>query len=242
MMRALLAVSAAIVVISFASLGFAGEVGGGNPAVFALHVKAHTNKSCTETVNPQTTDCSTYSVSGALQTNYDVYLVVAGGDTASIDGFKGASCGIQYNGNDAEGVDVFQWTPCCDLDFPNGTPEWPASGGGNRMTWVLCQNTETTSGYQSTFGAFYIFAYSDDSFQLTPNLNVAFPELAVNNCAGADLYLDFNYLARVDFGAGAPGASPNPGSGCNPCLEQCPFSTPVVPTTWGSVKTRFGNY
>ena len=65
MLRALLAVSTAIVVISFASLGFAGEVGGANPAVFALHVKAHTNKSCAETVNPQTTDCSTYSVTGA---------------------------------------------------------------------------------------------------------------------------------------------------------------------------------
>jgi len=231
--------SVAVAGVLVASPGTAGTVD--DSPTFALHVQAHTQKSCSATVDPVTTDCTAYEVTGDLQTYYDIYLVVAEVDTALSDGLKGASCGIEYNGTEHEGVDVLQWTPCCDLDFPNGPvggTEWPASGGGNRMTWVLCQDTETASGIQSTFGSFYVLAYSDDSFQITPNLNVAFPELAWNDCNGADHYAEFSHMARVDFGAGAPGVSPNPGDGYNPCLG----AVEVRPTTWGKLKIMYGTH
>ena len=51
--------------------------------------------------------------------------------------------GIEYDGDLGEGVDVLDWHLCADgLENPNAGPggEWPASGGGNVITWLTCQD------------------------------------------------------------------------------------------------------
>jgi hypothetical protein len=242
MKRAILAVSTALLGLAFAAPGFAGAIGDGNP-VFALHVKARAAKPTTicTTENPQTTDCTTYSTSGELNTAYDLYLVVAGIDSTNIGDVAGASCGIQYDNADGSGVDVFQWTFCADgLEFkngPDGGADWPASGGGNRMTWTTCQNMispgYTGSSIQVTFGAFYVFAYSPDRFTITPNNNLGSgPELTMGACDASQVFLENQWSAYADFGGGA---------GCNTCLQPCPKDVPVQPTTWGSVKSLYKN-
>lgn len=234
MKRVFLAAFVALVGAALAVPAMAGVIGDGSP-VFALHVAPHGKAGtiCDPPQNPVGVNCTGYSVSASSGSAYDVYLVVAAAtDTTGTSGIRGASCGVDYNATISQGIDVFQWTLCTDgLQFPNEGPngEWPAAGGGNRMTWTTCVSTgPDTTVVQATFGVFYIYAYSDDRFQITPNMNVAFPELAVTNCTGADEFIEFQWAAWADFGTG---------SGCNPCNIACPV--PVDPTTWGNLKSRF---
>ena len=78
-------------------------------------------------------------------------------------------------------MDVFGWYLCADLEFTNGgdNGEWPAAGGGNRMTWVMTTNCQQhiIAGYESEgvhaiAGAFYIYAYDEDLLYVQPNLNL----------------------------------------------------------------------
>jgi hypothetical protein len=239
MKRALLAASAAIVGLAIASPGLAGEIGDGNP-VYALHVAPHTGataKICNEPQNPWDLDCASFTVAAPVQQQYDMYLVVAGID--STIGYKGGSCGVSYNDVSGEGVIILEWHLCATLEFKSIAPAWPASGSGNLITWSSCQDwthpdTTTTATVQSTLGAFYIYVYSNDSFQITQNTTGAFPQLSWANCAGKEDYLLPSAGGRADFGAGAPGTN---GLGCNPCLQACPV--PTYPTTWGKIKTSY---
>ena len=101
------------------------------------------------------------------------------------------------------------------LEFPNGptgssTDEWPASGGGNRLTWDSSIDCQTTTlgmdGVHAVAGSFYVYAYSDDLFQVTPNNNLSTaPELQVGDCSEAVFDLQLSpggggLRVRVDLG------------------------------------------
>jgi hypothetical protein len=203
------------------------------------------------TATPAPIDCKNYVVSGPLGAA-QVYIVVG---KAGTEGVAGASFGINYHGgtntNDAVGIapQFVQFTACADgLSFPNsdagctGLPcDFPAPKGGIRITWNNTTSCQTqvigTSGVHAVVGSLYVYAYSNDQLQLTPNNNLqgGVPELAVANCAGVttDLYqvwgaaITNQLCSRCDFGAGA---------GYNACLL-----TPVANTTWGKIKNKYNN-
>ena len=166
----------------------------------ALHVSAATNKASTicSTWNPngKGIPCSDYVAEGPLGENLLVYMVVAQADTPAFsDGIAGVSMGIEYNGNLGQGVDVYSWTLCADgQEYPNAGPrgEWPASGGGNTITWLTCQETRIGSdGMHAVVGAFGVYAYSADLLKVTPNRNLqSGPFLGFANCDAEEVRPD----------------------------------------------------
>lgn len=218
--------------------------------VFAVHAKAHTTKGTTVcTTWKPAVACSNYNTNWPLGVNADVYLVVAKGLVTP--GIAGMSCGIQYDNALGSGIDVFGWTLCADLEFTNGAAtcppdlppcEWPIAGGGNRITWVMTTNCQRTvyapDGVHAVAGSFYLYAYSPDVFQITPNLNLQIPELAVADCAASTTLFDLTTNDAMKR-AGSVGFGPVEGyAGCNPCIDNC-APVPVKPTTWGRVKTQY---
>lgn len=184
----------------------------------ALHVTTPPAKSSTvcTTYRPDV-PCSDYILRGDVSAGYYVYL--ATGQTDPSAGILALSCGIDYDPAPGQGVDVIQWIFCSDgVEYPNDGPNgpWPASGGGNRMTWSTCQNTEIPpDGAHAVWGAFYIYAYGDDQMRVTPNENIVNgPEFKVVDCSLSPAEeLDPAVAAGwASFSSGA--ASP----GFNPCL------------------------
>jgi hypothetical protein len=169
-----------------------------------------------------------------------LYLGVAG---AGEIGVIAVSCGINYSGSSGQGIDpeFVNWTGCSDgLEFPFNGPNggWPAPGGSMRLTWTICQ-TETfgNQGVHAIMGAFYVYAYSEGTFEVTPDWYNAprGPSLEVVACGGGTtnlysmLYPDYaSRLARVHFGGDGSQAR-------NPCLD----FVSARPTTWGKLKTQY---
>jgi hypothetical protein len=199
-------------------------------ALVVLHAKNHTTKATTLcTTWKPTVSCSAYEEQWATNVASDVYLVVGRGNT--IPGIAGLSCGIEYSPT----VGMFGWTLCADLEFTNSGANgfWPASAGGNRITWVNdtnCQRTEIAPDKVHAFaGVFYVYAYGNGTLAVTPNNNLGSgPELAVADCSAATtlLPMDGSRAGVVGFGT-ATGYSP------------CAAIVPVEPTTWGSLKSKF---
>jgi hypothetical protein len=198
-------------------------------AVIALHDKAKAAKAinaCPSGPVPedpvsQGIPCSQFSTDFApIGASRDVYLMVAQGDVGV--GVAGMSCGVQFGG----GVAVFGWTLCADLEFPNGG--WPANGGGNRITWDATTNCQTTDvageGVHAVAGSFYLYAYSDGLFEVTPNNGVPVPELQVADCSAAS--------EDVQIAGGAVGFGAL--EGFNPCGV-----VPVEETSWGKIKGAY---
>jgi hypothetical protein len=243
-MKRVLMIAALTAAVSILMVGgaFAGTQEG---SVFTLHAKAHTTKATTLcTTWAPTMPCSEYVTEWPVGVGSEVYLVIAKVPDA-IKGIAGVSCGIQYDNALGSGIDVFGWKLCADLEFTNGAAtcppdlppcEWPIAGGGNRITWVSTTNCQQTviglDGVHAIAGAFYLYAYSPDIFQLTPNLNLQIPELAVADCNASTTYLpmDGQYTGQVLFSNTAL-----PGDGYNPCIDMIA----VEPTTWGRVKTQY---
>ena len=187
-------------------------------AKVALHLKPHATNAC---LAPPTIPCSSYTTAGRVGVSYDAYLVVA--DVSPFEGIKGVSCGIQYDPALASGVDLYSWTLCADgLEWPNEGPNgiWPASGGGNRITWTTCQTRNySPNGAHAVAGVFYIYAYAADQLQITENNNLdSGPELKVANCAAIEAFLPPAYGARADFSPTGASAGYNP---CNNFEPKC---------------------
>jgi len=180
----------------------------------ALHVRSHTSKSvqtCRAAEDggsaPTNLPCSSYVTQAPTGVGQDIYVVVAG---ANAVGVTGLTCGITYNGLTGQGVDVYNWTFCGDgLQFPSDT--WPSSGGGNRMTWLTCQNRELPpDGVHAIAGSFYVYAYSADSFRATENRTVGVPELKYATCTNVEVDIPVTAAGAVRFSTGAtlPGFNP----------------------------------
>jgi hypothetical protein len=103
--------------------------------------------------------CSEIVTAGGLLPNgYFAYVLVNNTNVA------GVQFGIAYDGVPASGVDVYAWTHCASLQFPEAT--WPESGSGILVTWDP-QNNCQTSG-MAVAGYFYVGAYNPDVFRITP--------------------------------------------------------------------------
>ena len=204
-----------------------------------LHAKSHRPPS-PETpcdVGKPAVPCREYQVTWPIESSADVYLVVARAYPGP--GIAGVSCGISYNATVGVGVDVLDWTLCADLDFRSAGDhgEWPASGGGDRITWVSTTNCQRTvidpDGVHAIAGAFYVSAYSSDALQVTYNNNIlSGPEYAVADCAANVTYLQY------DWEFDPPGSI---GFGESGNWSPCKYKTtiPVDRTTWGQLKTKY---
>jgi hypothetical protein len=197
----------------------------GRPKIL-LHVKATTTK------NPCVwgqvlTDCSSSDVVTSAAVGaaayYNAYVLVHPGDETNglgeFAGLAGTQFGIEYG----SGIEIFGWTLCAALEFPMPSPTWPASGGGNLITWDPnnnCQRVET-----SVAGFFYMGAYQPTDMQLTVRPVDSLAKVA--DCSASEFELVEGDLGMASFGGGP---------GLNPCAE----GTPVQATTWSGVKTLLG--
>jgi hypothetical protein len=165
---------------------------------------------------------------------YYVYLLAcSASDSTKVGGFE---CGIQYpgsynpGGNPAGPITIFSWTRCATMEFPSGG--WPASGGGNVMTWSAanCPGTRSEPGIRYSViaigGYFYLGAYSAARMYVTAR--------PVTGRAGiADCQ------SRVDFVEGRiPPHLGSAGFGMNG-LNVCGIIEPVQPTTWSAIKGAY---
>ncbi|NNF08075.1 MAG: choice-of-anchor D domain-containing protein [Candidatus Eisenbacteria bacterium] len=182
-------------------------------AKLALHIKSAAVKQRCAAIDAL--PCSQYVTSGAIQTGYDVYIVAANASIAF--GIGGMEFAIDYDGAAGSGLDIFGWERCSDLEFPSNT--WPASGEGTILTWATCEETEiSTEGVHAIGGAFYVYAYSQDEFNIIPR-PVANGLIAVADCEGGQTEVPSSQVGSLTFGSGTPG--------CNPCVESCADCTTV---------------
>ncbi len=240
-MRRVLIVACVAAISLFAANAFA-STGTQADAVVALHAGTHLMKGDTP-CDWGGLACSDFVTEWPLMSSANLYLVVARG--LANPGIAGLSCGVLYNGGaiggatkgDGFGVDLYSWTLCTSgLEFPNsdsGLPadEWPASGGGNRITWNAltdCQVAEIGGdGVHAIAGSFYVYAYNDDLFQIDMNRNLQSPdEFQVGDCNNSITDLPWpSHAGAVGFGAM---------EGSNPCGP-----IPVQPATWGQIKSQY---
>ncbi len=188
--------------------------------------------------------CSGFQTSWPLNTPCDLYLVLARGTAPP--GLAGLSYGVLYNNgetgeetrSDGQGVDVFDFTLCASgLEFPNSVyqPEpdrdYESSGCGNRITWNATEDCQSinpgSDGVHALAGVFYVMAYTDDIFEITPNYKLlSGPEFWVGDCN--------NTLTDLPYPEAAGAVAFGSGTGRNPCLP-----SPVETTTWSRLKTRY---
>jgi len=161
---------------------------------------------------PTNIPCSEYVNRGLTGVGYNVYVAV--GNVTDQNGIAGMTFGVAYNGAPSQGVDVINWNFCASgLEFPSDN--WPASGSGNIVTWLLpddCQDTEVPpNGAHAVAGAFYVYAYSEDLLRITPHYELlAGPQLEYANCNGlvSDIPETAAGSARFTPGGTTPGFNP----------------------------------
>lgn len=198
--------AAASLLVASSPVAEAGTLDG---ARFLFHVQPVTGKVCdTGAALARDTDCATYpSGQFPLQAAYHVFLVAA--SPAGGAGFGGMDWGIEYDDAASSGVDVYDWTLCGNIEFPS--PGWPAAGSANRIVWSSCQQAVPTGGtfIQAVAGAFYVYAFSDDVMEITPDRrDFCYGQLGASDCTGGESSPSFLSMGSVGFGSLA---------GLNPC-------------------------
>ncbi len=199
-------------------------------SVVTLHLAGRTTKSACA---PLPVDCTQYPTTGSLLTPYSAYLVVARG--RAVPGVAGVSCGLYYDGTPRQGVDVFGWTLCGDLDFPNRG--WPDAFSGNSVTWTTnnhCQRSEIgDEGVHAIAGELYVYAYGNDLLQITPNAPLGLLEVA--DCKARVTPLRHDAAGAIGFGG--PGYNPCTGAGVLPDPAPDAPPPPPVPVPNGSLES-----
>lgn len=180
-------------------------------AKIAAHLVPASHKNRCGGVTPEAFPCnpgsndSPFTVSGSLQTGYDLYLFVVDADSIAA-----ATFAITYNDTAGAGVDADLWTACADGTI--NQPGWPSSGTGTIVTWILdtnCQSTPAAGdhdyGVTALIGVLYVYAYSDDVLSIVPRRNVPAGFLEVNDCVGRPAVVDSTTgVSSVVFGSGRP--------------------------------------
>jgi hypothetical protein len=230
--------------IGIASAGPALAVDNGQSrAVVVLHAQAHNTKApdgnpLCEDLDPNL-PCGEYTTTWPVGVPADVYLVVAKGDSAL--GVSVVSFGIQYGATygvrqDGQGVDVFGYTSCSDLEYPTGElpePVFPAAGAGNVLVWERdtdCQrNVVSTEGVQTVACVLYVYAHGQDKLIVDMNRTLyTGREFLVADCTGPYTVSDMPWPSHAGIvGFGEPGY--------NPCTA---LGVPVVRTSWGELKSQ----
>jgi hypothetical protein len=180
--------------------------------------------------------CEDMVVKGGLFPDaYYLFVVVTDGDREG--GIAGVEFGIDYNGANRQGVDLYSWASCGTMEFPMAG--WPAPGTGTLVTWDSenkCQRDEpggAGTGVMAVAGYFYVAAYSSDKFKLTVRSNSGFAKVASceaeeNIVEGSTVHFTNSHLGYVSFSENAQDAGYNP----------CGLSKPKEETTWSDVKSR----
>ncbi len=128
-------------------------------------------------------------------------------------------------------LQIFSWTRCADADtVTDNGGSWTTSGLGNLITWDTCQlGTVVCAGY------FYVGAYAPCTFAITGD-----PVDGLATVASCDSTID------IISGPGGPHpshlgyASFSPGA-VTPGYNPCGLNTPVMNSTWSSIKLNYGH-
>lgn len=185
-----------------------------------LHARtASTSQPC----QPSITGCGAAITGGILNLSsgagdYFVFLL-AGRFDPSI-GARAITTGLYYDLMTLEGVDIYSWHLCADLETPS-TTEWYRSNGSNTLSWNAehCRQDSLAVG-----GYFYLTAYTPGEIAMVaPEGGAA----SVTLCNDQVVTVPVEQLGYVGFGSR---------TGCNPCNEVCHF-VPVETITWGRLKT-----
>jgi hypothetical protein len=171
--------------------------------------------------------------------DFDVWILVCNGSDSL--GVAGAEYGIEYDGADGSGVDVNSWLACGDLEFTS--TDYPASGGGNVVTWVAPENCQVTNrifqgselndSVIAVVGVLNVTAYGQDELRVTPRPVTG--RLKVADCLAREDDLTDAAVSRkgvVNFCGGGR-------KGYNFCKN--PGILSMEETTWGKLKTQYEN-
>jgi hypothetical protein len=221
---------AGVLVLLCVSLTGVANAGSLSDARIALRVgpSIPSTKACLPANTGVATDCVDWEPQD-VATGISYYYLTVG---QAATGVGGISFGVEYTG-----LLFVNFINCTDgIPFTNNG--FPASGGGNRLTWTTCpqagsddpaiSNMQATvpSGIQVCFGAFYIYKYGQNmTFDISPNHLDSGDELAVGDCGAAVSFLSPLAGAKVGIGTA---------QGYNPC-----GAIATEPTTWGKLKSRF---
>lgn len=181
--------------------------------------------------------CDTLTVSGmssAAGEHYYAYLLASIG---GLQGLSGVEFGIDYDGGtpggatNQQGLDILSWARCGPASMLYDS-DWPDPGTAMKLAWDYSTSGCPDLGSTIVAGYFYVSAYSADILRLTSPAGL--PAARLTDCVYEVTELQGNQLGQAAF-------SPD-GSlfGCRPCTGQCDEPTPVVRSTWGSIKNLFG--
>jgi hypothetical protein len=181
-------------------------------AQISIHLASPAGSGCLLASSPP--PCQVLDTSGGLG-NYYAYLVLTNGDAST--GIGGVQFGISYG----SGITVWNWINCATLEF--ASPNWPASGSGNLVTWNLetqCQRIEpggAGTGVVAVAGYFYMTAYSVGTIAVTPRPVDNIAKIADCNAQETSPLLSSALgFARFSTSGNEPGF--------NPCLGSLPPS------------------
>jgi hypothetical protein len=179
---------------------------------------------------------------------FDVWVLVCNGSDSV--GVAGVEFGLEYDGATGSGVDVRRWTLCADLDFDSGN--FPASGGGNAVTWISpenCQDTnaelhgggkddegnqggklEVPNSVIAIAGVLRVNVWGSDVMEVIPR--PVSGKLTVANCSAAEDDLTDAIVPRGGIAAFCSNFN-----GYNFCAKGALPAEQT--TTWGNIKTLY---
>jgi hypothetical protein len=210
-------------VILFGSLVLASAAlaGPNANAKILLNVRASSTHNTNPCSDPSSapSGCNTINTSGKVTpiNSFGQYVYLLVEEAA---GVSALDCGISFTGSDPS---FFTWYLCADADTT--TNGW--TSGGNRISWDTCQlGTVVCAGY------FYVGAYAPCRLEV-----VADPvdnRATVIDCANnTDIVsgLHVSHLGYANFSVG----------GTVPGYNPCGLNTPVMNSTWSSIKLNYGH-
>ena len=242
MKRTLLGLLVGCMTLAFASVAFAGENAN---AGISLHI-ASTPAKATRCVD----NAPNFRGNGGKKIKtkgqpcqrgvaaFDVWVIVCNGSDSV--GVAGLEFGLAYDAAFGSGADISSWTLCGDLDFTSG--DFPASGGGNIVTWepsLNCQGTpfpgdsdlEPKSRVQAIAGVLRVISYGQSQIEVIPR--PVSGALKVASCAAVE-----DDITNAATPRGGIATFCTNRHGYNWCDA---FKLYTEPTTWGAIKGQYSN-
>ena len=124
---------------------------------------------------------------GQIHKSYDLYLILLGSNLEA--GVSGIEFGIEYNDLEGDGLKVFSWLSCAQTQVTSSSRDgkpWLSSGSGILLVLdehVTVKENASNGSLRALLGAFYVYAYGEDTFSLTahPRYAEGFPwEKSIN--------------------------------------------------------------
>lgn len=199
-------------------------------ARIAVHVQSWAKNYCEVDPVNANTPCSSFTTKWPLREPASLYLVIGNANPEA--GVAGVALGIDYN---PESIRLEDWHSCpgtgsfVRLSGPFG--EWPSPLSGIILTWDTSTNCQRNvigdDGVHTIIGVFYVYAYANSVFHITRSPKSGPDSLAVIDCHAWASSLSQPSVGKIGFGSY---------DGYNPCLS----SVPTQFTTWGRIKTTYG--